>query len=203
MDWTRDEKRLLRSLKTPDHIQQFVDELTYNPTNHASSPRWVMMTREGHCLEGGLFAAAALEFWGRKPLLVDLVAEDDDHHVICVYSTSTGWGSLSKTNTTLLSGRRPFYRNIRELVMSYFDFYFNLKGKLSLYSYSDPINLNKYNHWNWRTTDEDLENLGVSFNDLIHYEIIDQKKLKALSPVNSKLKEACFLGADPNGLYQV
>ncbi len=203
MIWTPEEKRLFRSLKTPDHIQNYIDNLIYNPTNHASSPRWVMITGEGHCLEGALFAAAALEFSGAKPLLVDLVAEDDDHHVICVYSTSTGWGSISKTNTTLLSGRRPFYRNIRELVMSYFDFYFNLNGKLSLYSYSDPINLKRFNHWNWRTTDNDLEGLGISFNDLTHYELIDQKTLKNLRPVSLRLKEACFLGSDPEGLYKV
>jgi hypothetical protein len=64
-------------------------------------------------------------------------------------------------------------------------------------------NLNKYNHWNWRTTDDDLENMGVSFNDLIHYEIIDQKKLKSLTPVNARLREACFLGSDLSGLYKV
>ncbi len=202
MEWTPSERRFFRSLKTPDHIQEQVNNLIYNPTDHASSPRWVMITGEGHCLEGGLLAAAALEFHGHKPLMVDLVAEDDDHHVLCVYKTSSGWGSLSKSNTTLLAGRRPFYKSVHELVMSYFDFYFNMKGKLSLYSYSDPINLNRFNHWNWRTTDQDLMEMGMSFNDLTHYELIDQTKLKSLKPVPNKLVSACFLGADQSGLYK-
>jgi hypothetical protein len=202
MDWTPSERRFLRSLKTPDHIQEYVNGLIYNPTDHASSPRWVMITGEGHCFEGGLLAAAALEFQGYKPLMVDLVAEDDDHHVLSVYRSASGWGSLSKSNTTLLAGRRPFYQNVHELVMSYFDFYFNTKGKLSLYAYSDPINLNHYGQWSWRTTDEDLMEMGMSFCDLTHYELIEQRALKKLRPVANKLKEACFLGADQSGLYQ-
>lgn len=203
MEWTPSERKFLRSLKTPDHIQEYINQLVYNPTDHASSPRWVMITNEGHCFEGGLIAAAALEMNGHKPLMVDLIAENDDHHVITVYKTHTGWGSLSKSNTTLLAGRRPYYRNVRELVMSYFDFYFNLKGCLSLYGYSDPINLNKYNSWDWRTTDNDLMEMGVSFNDHVHYEIVPPHKIKKLKRVHPRIVDACFLGADPDGLYKV
>lgn len=202
MDWTQHERRLLRKLNTPAKIQAHVDQLIYNPTDHASSPRWVMITGEGHCFEGGLFAAAALEMHGLKPLMVDLVAINDDHHVLTVFKTETGWGSIAKSNTTLLAGRHPFYQNVRELVMSYFDFYFNTKRQLALYSYSNPINLNRFNQWNWRTSDDDLMEMGMSFNDLTHYELISMKKLKALPPVPKKLLDACILGSDPSGLYQ-
>jgi len=202
MNWTPDERRFFRTLKNPEKIQAYVSELIYNPTDHASSPRWVMITGEGHCFEGGLFAAAALECIGYQPLMVDLIAENDDHHVLTVYKTKTGWGSIGKSNTTLLAGRHPVYQNVRELVMSYFDFYFNTKGQLSLYGYSNPINLNKFNRWDWRTTDDDLLEMGMSFCDLTHYEIISQKRLKSLSPVPNKLLQACFLGADESGLYK-
>lgn len=202
MEWTPDERRFLRSLNTPDKIQAHVNGLIYNPTDHASSPRWVMITGEGHCFEGGLLAAAALEMQGYKPLMVDLIAENDDHHVLTVYKSKTGWGSIGKSNTTLLAGRHPFYKNVHELVMSYFDFYFNTKRKLALYGYSNPINLNRYNSWNWRTTDDDLMEMGMSFNDLTHYELISLKQLKALPAVPKKLLDACFLGADISGLYK-
>ncbi len=202
MDWTLSERRFLRSLNTPEKIQGYLDQLIYNPTDHASSPRWVMITGEGHCFEGGMLAAVALEFHGHKPLMVDLIAHNDDHHVVTVYRTETGWGSLSKSNTTLLGGRHPFYQDVRELVMSYFDFYFNTKGKLALYGYSNPINLNRYNSWSWRTTDNDLMEMGMAFNDLTHYELADTRKLVKLKPVSKRLQDACFLGADPNGLYK-
>jgi hypothetical protein len=202
MNWTPDERRFLRSLNSPEKIQGYVNELIYNPTDHASSPRWVMITQEAHCFEGGLLAAAALEMHGYKPLMVDLIAEDDDHHVLTVFKTQTGWGSIAKSNTTLLGGRHPFYKNVHELVMSYFDFYFNTKRKHSLYGYSEPINLNGFNQWNWRTSDDDLMEMGMSFNDITHYELISIKKLKALPPVPKKLLDACLIGSDPSGIYQ-
>jgi len=193
MLWTPDERRFLRSLNSPQKIQDYLDGLVYNTQDDALSPRYVMMTGDGHCLEGCLLAAAALEFHGHPPLLVDLQAIDDDHHVLAVFKTKTGWGSVSKSNTTLLAGRRPFYYSVKELVMSYFDFYFNLDKKLSLYAYSNPINLNRYNHWNWRTSDDNLVELGMAFSDEKHFEILDAGMLKKQSPVSEKLKKACFL----------
>ena len=194
--WTPSEKKFLQSLKTPLKLQSYLDGLVYNTQDSALSPRYVMMSKDAHCLEGGLLAAAVIELWGYKPLMVSLQAEDDDHHVITVYKGKKGWGSFSKSNTTLLRGRDPVYASVRELVMSYFDFYFNLKGQKSLYAYSLPINLNHYNHWNWRTSDEDLNNLGKSFNDVVHYEILTQKELKALPKVNQLIRKASYLSAN-------
>lgn len=201
--WTPTEKKFLRSLSTADKIQTHLDQLVYNPENAAFSPRYVMLTNEGHCLEGCLLAAAALEVQGHRPLIVDLRGYKDDDHVLCVYKTKTGWGSISKSNTTLLAGREPVYKSVRELVMSYFSFYFNVAGNLSLYAYSDPINLNRYNHWNWRTTENNLEEMGRSFCDEIHYEIVSLSQLKKMPKVKNRLVDACFLGADPAGLYPV
>lgn len=199
--WTVSERRFLRRLNTPYKIQDYLDGLTYNSVDDATSPRYIMMTQDAHCLEGGLLAAASLEFMGHKPLMVSLQAENDDHHVITVYKGNRGWGSISKSNTTLLRGRDPFYSSIRELVMSYFEFYFNTQGKKSLYAYSHPINLNNYNDWNWRTSDENLVGLGKSFNDVIHYEILEQKILKKIPKVSPVIKEACFLNSNIDGLY--
>jgi hypothetical protein len=203
MIWTTDERIFLRSLNTPEKIQNYLDSLIYNPQDASLSPRYVMLTQDGHCLEGALLAAAALEFHGQPPLVLDLQAEDfDDSHVIAVYKTKTGWGSLGKSNTTLLAGRSPIYRSIRELVMSYFDFYFDVNGRPSLRAYSNPINLNRYNHLNWRTSDEDLMDLGISFNDLAHYELVSPRELSKLPLASPRLRHACFLGADPDGLYK-
>lgn len=200
--WTPSERKILRSLSHPYKIQHFLDELDYNPSDDAASPRYILLTKDAHCLEGGLLAAAALEFHGVKPLMVSLQAERDDHHVITVFKGKHGWGSISKSNTTLLRGRDPIYKSIRELVMSYFEFYFNLRGQKSLYAYSNPINLNNFNQWNWRTTDDNLVEMGKSFNDIVHYELIDQKDLMKLPRVNEGLIEACFLGANQDGLFK-
>lgn len=200
--WSPSEKKFLRSLKSPEKIQNYLDALTYNPENAALSPRYVMITNDGHCFEGCLFAAAALELQGHPPLLVDLLGHNDDDHVICVYKAKTGWGSIAKSNTTLLRGRDPVYKTVHELVMSYFPFYFNTKGRPSLYAYSEPINLNRYNKWNWRWSDENLEDLGKSFYDITHFEILSKRELTKLPKVSQNLLDACFLGADQNGLYK-
>ncbi|MFP5384946.1 MAG: hypothetical protein ACLGHN_02620 [Bacteriovoracia bacterium] len=200
--WTPSEVKFLRSLNTPGKIQSYLDALIYNPEDAALSPRYVMLSGDGHCFEGCLLAAAALELQGHPPLLVDLLGHHDDDHVICVYKTRSGWGSLGKSNTTLLRGRNPVFKNIHELVMSYFPFYFNTKGQPSLYGYSEPINLNKFNSWNWRWSDENLEDMGKNFCDIPHFEILSKKELSKLPRVSQSLMDACFLGADKNGLYK-
>lgn len=200
--WTSEEKRFFKSLSSPEKIQFYLDDLQYNPENAALSPRYVRLIGDAHCFEGGLLAAAALEFQGYKPQMVSLMAINDDDHVLTVYKTKHGWGCISKSNTTMLRGRDPVYRDIRELVMSYFDFYFNMEGDKALYAYSMPIDLNKYNQWEWRTTDKNLDKMGKSFNDIDHYEIVGEKILKKLPRAQEILKEACLLGADTSGLYK-
>lgn len=201
--WTSSERKFLRSLSSPQKIQNYLDSLIFNPEDACLSPRYVMMSGDAHCFESCLLAASALELQGHPPLIVDLMAVNDDDHTICVYKSKTGWGSISKSNTTLLAGRDPFYRTIRELVMSYFPFYFNSDGKLTLYAYSEPISLNHYNLWNWRTTDENLEEMGKSLSDETHFEIISHAKLFSLPKVHERLVKACFLGADPKGFFKI
>lgn len=199
--WTAEEKRFFNRLNSPEKIQVYLDDLKYNPENAALSPRYVRLIGDAHCFEGGLLAAAALEFQGYLPQMVSLMAINDDDHVLTVYKTKYGWGCISKSNTTMLRGRDPVYRDIRELVMSYFDFYFNLNGNKALYAFTKPINLNRYNHWNWRTTDQNLDDMGRSFNDLDHYEIISARSLKKLPRAQKMVKDACLLGADKSGLF--
>jgi hypothetical protein len=201
MLWTPEEKKFLKSLNSAPRIQGYLDQLTYNAQNSACSARYTMITNEGHCFEGCLVAAAALEFQGYVPLMVHLIGHNDDYHALTVYRTKSGWGAFSKSNTTLLAGRLPVYLSVRELVMSYFDFYHNVKGQPSLYSFSQLINLNRFNHWNWRTSDEDLMEMGMEMSQLKHFECTDLRTLKKLPRVSQRVQDACFLGADPAGLF--
>ena len=146
MDWTKDEITFLKTLTDPDKIQGFLDSIDYNPNYECRSPRWVIRKRSAHCFEGALFAAAALEFLGYKPLIVDMKSFNDDDHVIAVFTENGHWGAVAKSNFTSLRYREPVYRSLRELIMSYFDFYFNLNGDKSLRSYSLPLDLSVYNN---------------------------------------------------------
>ncbi|MBN2420426.1 MAG: hypothetical protein JXL81_13640 [Deltaproteobacteria bacterium] len=122
----------MSQFKHPYSIQEFLDEIDYNPDYASRSPRWVIRKRSAHCFEGALFAAAALEFIGYIPLIVDMKAYNDDDHVIAVFRENGHWGAVAKSNFTSLRYREPVYRSLREMIMTYFDFFFNTKGEKSL-----------------------------------------------------------------------
>ena len=201
MDWSKDEIRFLKSLGNPDKIQSFLDSIDYNPNYECRSPRWVMKKRSAHCFEGALFAAAALQFIGFKPLIVDMLAENDDDHVIAVFRLDGHWGAVAKSNFTSLRFREPVYRSLRELVMSYFDFFFNVDGYKSLRSYSRPFDLTVYESRNWATTDEDLEYIGDKIESLHHYPVVTRKMIKRLCNASDSMLKAGLLGSRADGLF--
>ncbi len=143
------EFRLLRSLSTPHKIQKYLDELAYNKERGGEtcrSPRRVIRDRTAHCFEGALLAAAALRVQGRPPWILDLESVRDDDHVIAIYRDYECWGAIAKSNYSGLRFREPVYRSLRELVMSYFEDYFNLAGEKTLRAYSRPINLSRFDY---------------------------------------------------------
>jgi hypothetical protein len=202
MDWTKDEISFLKTMSDPDNIQGFLDSIEYNPVYECRSPRWVIKKKSAHCFEGALFAAAALEFNGYPPLIVDLKAFNDDDHVIAIFKKDGYWGSVAKSNFTSLRYREPVYRSLRELIMSYFDFYFNTDGDKSLRSYSAPLNLTIYNSRYWATTDEDLEYIGDKLEQIHHYPVVNEKMIKNLKRASSIMLAAGMLGSKAEGLFK-
>ena len=142
------ERKILRSLTTPAKIQRFLDnEIRYNLEpggDTCYSPRTVLRKRVAHCMEGAMLAAVALRQLGHPPLLVDLEAVRDSDHVLAVYRANGYWGAVAKSDYSGLRSREPVYRNIRELVMSYFEHYFNPAGEKTLRAYSRPVNLRQF-----------------------------------------------------------
>lgn len=202
MEWTKDEISLIKKLDDPDKIQAFLDSIDYNPNYECRSPRWVIKKRAAHCFEGAIFAAAVLNHYGYKPLLIDMKAWNDDDHVIAIFKVDGHWGAVAKSNFTTLRFREPVYRSIRELIMSYFDFFFNLKGEKSLRSYSLPLDLSIYNHRNWATTDEDLEYIGDKIESLKHFDVVTPKMIKNLRIASDVVLKAGLMGSRADGLYK-
>jgi hypothetical protein len=202
MDWTKEELSLFKKLSDPDKIQGFLDSIDYNPAYECRSPRWVIKRRKAHCFEGAIFAAAALRFIGYKPLLIDMKSFNDDDHVIAIFRVDGYWGAVAKSNFTTLRYREPVYRSIRELIMSYFDFYFNTKGEKSLRSYSLPLDLSVYDSRKWETTDEDLEYIGDKIESLHHFPVVSEKQLKRLYNASETVMKAGMLGSNEEGLFK-
>jgi hypothetical protein len=201
ISWTEEEKEFLRKFTDPWSIQVYLDSIGYNPNYECRSPRWVIKKRSAHCFEGALFAAAGLQFIGYKPMIVDMKAFNDDDHVIAVFRENRYWGAVAKSNFTSLRFREPVYRSLRELIMSYFDFFFNIYGEKSLRSYSLPFDLTAFNGRNWATTDEDLEYIGDKIESLHHYPVVSEKMIKNLSIASDSMIKAGLLGSNEKGLF--
>lgn len=195
-------EELMASLSSPWLIQEFLDSVRYNTTKRTLSPLLVARERMAHCMDGALFAAAALRRIGFPPLISDLTAENDDDHIIAPFRVRNHWGAIAKSNTTVLRFREPVYRSLRELVMSYFEMYFNLNGEKTLRSYSRTINLSAFDNLNWETTEEDLELIGEHTYKVRHYPVVDKAQVNILNKVPAYLYDAGFAGADNDGLFK-
>ncbi len=186
----------------PRDVQLYLNKLGYKSDPGTISPAEVMRRREANCFEGALFAAAALRSLGHRPLIVDMIADNDDDHVIALFRQDGYYGAVAKSNTTLLRFREPVYRTLRELIMSYFDFYFNILGEKTLRSYSNPVDLSKFDKDDWMTTGANLDFVGDYLYEVRHHEVLAPRQRRKLSRAEKDLVAACFDGAKVEGLYK-
>ncbi|HEV8440665.1 MAG TPA: hypothetical protein VGT40_21460 [Methylomirabilota bacterium] len=193
--------RALRSLRSPVGIQRALDAMPYHIASTAWSPRRVLQARTAHCLEGAIFAAAALRVLGFPPLLLDLEAVQDTDHVIAVFRIRRHWGAIAKSNFSGLRYREPVYRSLRELVMSYFEGYINLRGDRTLRAYSRPVNLARFDraHLGWMTDERDLWWIPQRLLEIAHTPLLTTSMIRSLSRTDRRSLEAGLVGYVQHG----
>lgn len=199
--WSKDELRVLKKLTSPIKIQQFLDGLDYDPAKRVRSPRHVMKDGKAHCFSGAILAAACLRFIGYPPLIMDLRATNDVDHALAIYKVDGHWGAVAKSNYVPLRYREPVYKTLRELAMTYFDFYFNSIGEKTLREFSVPFDLSRFDDRNWMVTDENLFYLDPALDKARHFRIIKPKMEKRLNIVPRYLMKAGLLDANPKGIF--
>lgn len=192
---------LVSTLTTPVKIQAFLDSVAYSAEDANRCPVTVLRDRQAHCLDGGLFAAAALRRLGFPPLVIDMLPENDDDHVLALYRRDGYWGALAKSNYVGLRFREPVYRSLRELVMSYFDVFYNTKGEKTLRGYTYPLNLRSMDRYHWLYSNDHLERIVERMSEIRKVHILTPEMRKALCPVDRRTYDAGLIGSDPNGLY--
>src|SRR5881397_1206204 len=192
--FTSSDLRQLRALKTPAGIQKFLDELPYNLRYTAHSPKDVLRRRTASCLEGGIFAAAALRILGFAPLIFDLEAEQDTDHVVAIFKLRGHWGAVAKSNFTGCRYREPVYRNLRELAMSYFNIYFNLRGERTLRRYSRPVNLARFDAVHWMTTEKPIWFIAEYLCEIPHISLLTSAMEKNLTRVDRRTLRGELVG---------
>jgi hypothetical protein len=194
LDFTAAERRKLRSLKDPDGIQHYLDEMPYHLGDTAWSPRRVLRENTSHCFEGAIFAAAALRALGYAPLIFDLEAEHDTDHVLAIYQVKGHWGSIAKSNYTNCRGREPVYRSLRELAMSYFQIYFNMRRQRSLRTYSRPVNLKRFDDQQWMTTEKPIWFIVYHLLEIPHTKLVTRAQVNRLHRVDDRTYKGEILG---------
>ena len=191
------ERAVFRRLNTPWKAQRFLDDLAYNVERGGitcRSPRLVLRDRTAHCMEGALFGAAALRMMGRPPLLLDLEAVHDTDHVIAIFRERGHWGAIAKSNYSGLQYREPVYRTLRELSMSYFEHYFNLRAEKTLRNYSRPVNMRRFDRIHWMTAEEGVWAVPEYLCTIAHTPLLAPRLIPRLRRVDKRLFAAGLVG---------
>lgn len=200
-EWTRGESAILRRISNPDKAQSFIDALPYRCEDGHLSAKAALRDGRAHCFDGALLAAAALSQGGFSPRLIDLCATRDDDHIICAFQYGGRWGAVAKSNFPGLRFREPVYVTPRELVLSYFEFYFNLEGEKSLREYSEPLRLPSRSRLDWECDDSCGDLVVELLSAQRHYRILRPRQEKRLRPMDNRLYRSQLLGVRMKGAY--
>ena len=200
---TKKEWKLFSQLKSPARIQEYLDQLPYSSEDRYRCPLDVIRDHKAHCFDGAVFAAAALSFLGYPPMLVYMIAVRDDDHLVAPFRRKGFWGALGKSNYVGLRYREPIHRTIRELVVSYFESYFNVLGEKTLRKYTRPMKLSVYNNLEWMTQNEPLDLISDGLDDLQPIDVVNRSMIVNLATVDQRTYRSGLQGANRKGLYKV
>jgi hypothetical protein len=169
--FTPAERRLIRRLCTPEAVQSYLNRLPYNTEPHGDtlrSFRQVVRRRTAHCLEAALFAACVLEQHGYPPLLLTFESVDGLDHVLFLYRRAGRWGTVARSRDPGLHGRKPVFRTLRALTMSYFDAYIDPTGCIEGFA---SFNLHELGRYDWRCARRNMWKVERALIDLPHHRI--------------------------------
>jgi len=150
------ELSVIQNYRTPRQVQKFLCDLPYNWEKGGETLRTfrgVVRHWSAHCLEGALSAATILEQHGYPPLLLDLESQDKLDHVLFLFRRNGRWGTVARSRDAGLHGRKPVFRTVRQLVMSYVDPYVDGSGRIMGYGVADLRTLVK---GDWRLSEKNV-----------------------------------------------
>ena len=83
---------------------------------------------------------------------------------------------------------------LRELAMSYFNIYFNLRGERTLRRYSRPVNLARFDHLNWMTTEKPIWFIAEHLCDIPHISLLTPAMEKNLTRLDRRSMSGEMVG---------
>ncbi len=201
---TAPEREIMAQLTTPHAIQKFVDDFAYSDEEIYRCPLRSLRDRKAHCFDGALFAATALRRIGYPPLILELLPAEgrDDDHLLALFKIDGHWGAISKSNFVGLRFREPVFLTLRELVMSYFEFFYNVDREKTLRGYGAPVRLERIDSFKWMTSDENLEEVVRQMDSARHFTLLTPAMIDGLSPVDERSYQSGLSGANEAGLFR-
>lgn len=195
---THKELKIFLGIQSPIQLQAYLDNLPYIAEERNRSPLAVLRDEQCHCYDGALLAAAALRRMGYPPLLVDLWPEPgmDDDHVLALYRVDGCWGAVAKSNYAGLRFREPIHRTVRELVLTYFENFYNLERVKTLRSYTRPFDLRRMDSLGWETDERAVAVIEQRLHHLRRYPLLTPKMAENLSLVDERAYHAGMHGTN-------
>lgn len=166
--FTTNEWQLIQTHRTPLQVQRYLMTIPYNREPEGAtcfSFRRVLRENRAHCLEGALVAATILEQHGYPPLLVSIESQDFLDHVLFLFQQRGKYGAVARSRDTALHGRKPVYRTVRDLVMSYFDPYIDGSGRITGYAAASLYDLGRYD---WRFAMRNVKKVERLLQEIPH-----------------------------------
>ena len=162
------ERAVIERCRTPRQVQEYLRSLPYNWERNGETLRTfrgVVKHGEAHCLEAALAAAAILEQHGYPPLLLDFESQDKLDHVLFLFCRRGRWGTVARSRDAGLHGRKPVFRTVRHLAMSYVDPYVDNFARLTGYGVAD---LRTMVRCDWRLSQKNVWAVERVLIDLPH-----------------------------------
>lgn len=195
---------LILSLDSPPKIQAFLDATPYSAEDCYRCPATVLRDRKAHCFDGAVFAAAMLRRLGHPARIVDMLPNGrDDDHMFAPFRVDGYWGAVAKSNFSGLRYREPIFRSLRELVLSYFEDYFNAAGEKTLRAYTVPLNLARFDAQRWQERDETMDLIAGALDHIRKVPVLTPRMVAGLQPVDPLALAAGLLGSNPAGLFKI
>src|SRR5205814_10376042 len=126
--------------------------------------------------------------------IFDLEADYDTDHVVAIFKSRGHWGAVAKSNFSGCRYREPVYRTLRELALSYFNTYFNLRGQRTLRRYSRPVNLARFDRLHWMTTDKPVWFIAEHLCEIRHISLLTPAMKKNLTRLDQRSIKAELVG---------
>lgn len=195
-------QKLAKKYPTPQKVQSFLRAMEYNTEKGGETLRSAaaaLKIKKAHCMEAAFLAAAILEHQGYTPLVMSLESIDDLDHVIFVYqqkdkSGKLKWGSVGRSRDEGLHGRKPIFRSLRDLALSYYEPYIDKTGCITGYQIAHLDDAKA----DWRYSPKNVWKAEQFLIDIKHVSIKFNKKRyqkihkRYLSGIKAK-KQSCWL----------